>query len=35
MIAVGWLGDPATLSEFNQKRELEIQERKALSELFI
>lgn len=35
MIAIGYLGDPAMLSEFNQKREAEIQERKPLSELIL
>ncbi len=35
MIAIGYLGDPATLSEFNQKRELELQERKPLAELVL
>ncbi|HOZ01666.1 MAG TPA: nitroreductase family protein [Candidatus Syntrophosphaera sp.] len=35
MIAVGYLGDPSSLSEFNQKRELEVQTRKPLSELFL
>ena len=35
MIAVGYLGDPAMLSEFNQKREAELQSRKPLTELFL
>lgn len=35
MLVVGWLGDPAMLSELNQKREHQVQERKALKELFL
>ncbi len=35
MIAVGWLGDPATLSAKAQASELQVQERKPLTELFI
>ncbi|MBW6513246.1 MAG: nitroreductase family protein [Candidatus Syntrophosphaera sp.] len=35
MFVVGWLGDPAMLSEFNQKREAQIQDRKPLAELFL
>jgi len=35
MIAIGYLGDPERLSEFNRKRELELQERKPLAELFL
>lgn len=35
MIAVGYLGDPAILSEFNQKREAELQSRKPLTDLFL
>ena len=31
----GYLGDPAVLSEFNQKREAELQTRKPLSEIFL
>lgn len=33
MIAVGYLGDPSMLSEFNQKREMEVQVRKPLAEI--
>lgn len=33
MIALGYLGDPSILSEFNQQREMEIQVRKPLSEI--
>jgi nitroreductase len=35
MIAVGYLGEPSSLSEFNQTREAEIQTRKPLAELFL
>ncbi len=35
MITIGYLGDPSVLGEFNQKREAEIQSRKALGELFL
>jgi nitroreductase len=35
MVAVGYLGDPSVLSEFNQKREARIQERKPLLDLFL
>lgn len=35
MVAIGYLGNPAQLSDFNQKRELEPQERKPLAELIL
>jgi nitroreductase len=35
MVAIGYLGDPAQLSEFNQKREAELQSRKSLAELIL
>jgi nitroreductase len=35
MAVAGYLGDPSVLSEFNQGREAQIQERKALEELFL
>ena len=35
MIAVGYLGDSAMLSEFNQKREAELQTRKPINEIFL
>jgi nitroreductase len=35
MIAIGYLGDPGTLSEFNQNREAQVQERKPLAELIL
>jgi len=34
MIVVDWLGDLTILSEFNQKREKEMQSSKPLTELF-
>ncbi|HRY83758.1 MAG TPA: nitroreductase family protein [Candidatus Cloacimonadota bacterium] len=33
MIAIGYLGDPQILSEYNRKRELEIQQRKPMTDL--
>jgi nitroreductase len=35
MVAIGYLGDLKQLSEFNQKREADLQSRKPLSELMI
>ncbi len=35
MAVVGYLGDPSMLSEFNQGREAQLQERKPLKELFL
>jgi len=35
MIAVGWLGDPDTLSEKDKQSELQVQTRKELAELFL
>jgi len=35
MIAAGFLGDPAMLSEYNQKREAEIQQRLPFDQLFL
>lgn len=33
MIAIGYMGDPSVLSEFNQQREMEVQVRKPLAEI--
>jgi len=35
IVTVGYLGDPSILSEFNQEREAQIQDRKSLRELFL
>jgi nitroreductase len=35
MAVVGYLGDPSVLSEFNQGREAQIQERKSFTEIFL
>lgn len=35
MIVIGHLGEPGMLSEYNQKRELELQQRKPLAELIL
>ncbi len=35
MIAIGYLGDPASLSEYNQKREMEMRERKPIEDIIL